>query len=272
MTIRRRRPIPVWERGQSQGRRSPTRSRRPRAYDGGQPTRSGGWRRRTGFNSVRSNPLRSGLVGLVIAGTAAPIAIQRYDAVSRVDPAHERLVLLPPQPQMDDLAVAEAWRTAEQQQTQAAGDTQAAEREQTITANLERYREYNIPRELAEQIYDNAVKAEVDPDLAFGLVHAESSFKNSATSHVGAVGLTQLMPRTAEWLEPGVTRSQLRNPETNLRIGLGYLKTLVDKYDGDTKLALLAYNRGPGTVDRVLKRGGNPDNGYEDLVNKRRRG
>jgi soluble lytic murein transglycosylase-like protein len=206
-------------------------------------------------------------VGLVIAGTAAPIAIQRYETVTRNDPQHERLVLLPMQPRMDDEAVAEAWRTAEQQETQTAA---AADREQTIAANLDRYSEYKIPRELAEQIYDNAIEAEVDPDLAFGLVHAESSFRNSATSHVGAVGLTQLMPRTAEWLEPGVSRSQLRNPDVNLRIGFGYLKSLVDKYDGNTKLALLAYNRGPGTVDRVLKRGGNPDNGYEDLVNKRR--
>jgi soluble lytic murein transglycosylase-like protein len=40
----------------------------------------------------------------------------------------------------------------------------------------------------------------------------------------------------------------------------------MDKYDGDQRLALLAYNRGPGTVDRVLKRGGDPDNGYADAV------
>ena len=98
----------------------------------------------------------------------------------------------------------------------------------------------------------------------------ESGFKNSATSHVGAIGLTQLMPATARWLKPGVTRSQLRDSETNLSIGFRYLRELIEKYDGDTELALLAYNRGPGTVDRVLKRGGNPDNGYADMVMGRR--
>ena len=87
-----------------------------------------------------------------------------------------------------------------------------------------------------------------------------------ATSRVGAVGLTQLMPATAKWLEPGTTRDDLRDTETNLRIGFGYLRDLIDKYDGDENLALSAYNRGPGTVDRILKRGGNPDNGYSAFV------
>ena len=64
----------------------------------------------------------------------------------------------------------------------------------------------------------------------------------------------------------GTTRADLRDQETNLRIGFKYLKQLVDKYDGNENLALTAYNRGPGTVDRVLKRGGNPDNGYADFV------
>jgi hypothetical protein len=67
-------------------------------------------------------------------------------------------------------------------------------------------------------------------------------------------------------MEPGVTRAQLRDPETNLRIGFKYLRYLIDKYEGDEKLALLAYNRGPGTVDRALRQGRNPDNGYADFV------
>ena len=55
-------------------------------------------------------------------------------------------------------------------------------------------------------------------------------------------------------------------PGTNLRIGFNYLKKLIDRYEGDEGLALTAYNRGPGTVDRILKRGGDPDNGYADAV------
>lgn len=129
-----------------------------------------------------------------------------------------------------------------------------------------RKRGFGVTPALAEQIARVADEYGIAPEVAFGLVSAESSFRNQATSRVGAVGLTQLMPRTARWMEPGVTGSQLRDPETNLRIGFKYLRYLLDKYEGDEKLALLAYNRGPGTVDNALKRGRDPDNGYADFV------
>lgn len=126
--------------------------------------------------------------------------------------------------------------------------------------------EYKIPTSLAKDIYEAAVANKIAPKTAFGLVRAESSFRTSATSPVGATGLTQLMPATARWLAPGTTRQQLRDPDTNLRIGFKYLRQLIDKYDGNEKLALTAFNRGPGTVDKLLKRGRNPDNGYAEKV------
>jgi soluble lytic murein transglycosylase-like protein len=127
-------------------------------------------------------------------------------------------------------------------------------------------RTYKIPTALAKQIFVAAVENDIEPATAFGLVRAESSFRTAAVSPVGATGLTQLMPATARWLAPGTTRSQLRDPETNLNIGFKYLRQLIEKYDGNEKLALTAYNRGPGTVDRLLKRGRNPDNGYAEKV------
>lgn len=129
-----------------------------------------------------------------------------------------------------------------------------------------RARGYRVPDTLAEQIVEAATDHGIEPDVAFGLVATESGFQRTARSHVGAVGLAQLMPATARWLEPGTTRKDLENPETNLRLGLRYLSTLIEKYDGNTELALTAYNRGPGTVDRVLRRGGDPDNGYAGKV------
>jgi len=123
-----------------------------------------------------------------------------------------------------------------------------------------------VSPELATEISVAALRHDIDPEIAFGLVRAESSFRNTATSPVGAVGLTQLMPRTASWMQPGVSRAELRNPSTNLDIGFRYLRYLLDKYDGNEDLALLAYNRGPGTVDRALRRGMNPDNGYAAFV------
>jgi soluble lytic murein transglycosylase-like protein len=136
----------------------------------------------------------------------------------------------------------------------------------------EKYREsgFKVSDRLAAQIHEAAKENGIEPAVAFGLVKTESGFKTSATSHVGAIGLTQLMPATARWLKPGTTRSDLRDTETNLNIGFKYLADLIEKYDGNTKLALLAYNRGPGTVDRLLKRGRNPDNGYADMVYGRR--
>ncbi|HET7460023.1 MAG TPA: lytic transglycosylase domain-containing protein [Longimicrobium sp.] len=143
-------------------------------------------------------------------------------------------------------------------------DTKLAQAE----ALASRYREagYKVTPALARQIHAAATANHIDPTVAFGLVRTESAFKSSATSPVGAVGLTQLMPSTARFIRRGVTRSDLRNPEVNLSIGFRYLRDLIEKYDGDTELALTAYNRGPGTVDRVLKRGGDPDNGYAGMV------
>ncbi|HEX8245677.1 MAG TPA: lytic transglycosylase domain-containing protein [Longimicrobium sp.] len=134
-----------------------------------------------------------------------------------------------------------------------------------------RDRGFKVTPALARAIKKAADANRIPAELAFGLVRTESGFKNTATSPVGAVGLTQLMPATARMFQRGITRSDLRNPEVNLRIGFRYLRELMDKYDGDTELALTAYNRGPGTVDRVLKRGGDPDNGYADMVLGRRR-
>lgn len=125
---------------------------------------------------------------------------------------------------------------------------------------------YAVSGEMAATIARAARRHDISLDVAFGLVRTESEFKNHATSRVGAIGLAQLMPRTAAWLRPGTTRRDLRDPAINVDLGFGYLKSLRKRYDGDMAMALLAYNRGPGTVDKVLKRGGNPDNGYATKV------
>jgi soluble lytic murein transglycosylase-like protein len=279
---RRRKPPAPWDRRSELPRHPNGRARRrwPRAYDGGTPEEEGVNRRyrrkfegdrRTGaarharkrqaLDSLRQSPIRNGLVGLAVVGTAAPLAVNRYQTALRTDASHERIVTAEPETRMSDDSVTAAWEALEMAQ-----NSEEVDRERVIEESLERYAAYPLDRDLAERIYDRALEAEVDPEIAFGLIRAESSFRNTSTSVVGAVGLTQLMPRTAAWLEPGVTTRQLRDPDTNLRIGLKYLKQLTDKYKGDVDLALVAYNRGPGTVDRALKRGQNPDNGYSAFV------
>lgn len=127
-------------------------------------------------------------------------------------------------------------------------------------------RHFDIPLELASSIHEAAHEAAVDPVLAFGLVRVESSFRRTAVSWAGAVGYTQVMPATARWMDPAVGRADLFRSEVNLRLGFEYLSYLMEYYDGDVRLALTAYNRGPGTVDRLLQMGRDPENGYADKV------
>jgi soluble lytic murein transglycosylase-like protein len=219
-------------------------------------------RRRGTLETLRQSPVRNGLIGLAVAGTAAPIAINQLQQALRTDPSHERVATTSAGAQpATDQSVSAVWNGMAEEAA-----TASATRESVIQQKMQEYASYGLDRGMAEGIYDMAQKANIDPDVAFGLVRTESSFKTTAKSNVGAIGLTQLMPRSAAWLEPGTTRSDLRDPETNLRIGFHYLRQLIDRYEGDLALALTAYNRGPGTVDRVLKRGGNPDNGYAGMV------
>jgi soluble lytic murein transglycosylase-like protein len=125
---------------------------------------------------------------------------------------------------------------------------------------------YRISGDLAREIHDAAREEGIDPDLAFRLVRVESMFNPRARSPVGALGLTQLMPGTARWFDRSLTREGILEPRTNLRVGFRYLHRLIDKYGGNLELALLAYNRGDGAVDRDLARGRDPENGYSRRV------
>jgi len=123
--------------------------------------------------------------------------------------------------------------------------------------------QYGIPAGLAAKVFDASIRAGVEPELAFRLVRLESEFNPRAVSKVGALGLTQLMPSTAKLYDATVTREKLFVPETNLRVGFKYLRTLLDMYKGNVRLALLAYNRGEDAVWRDIRAGVNPGNGYD---------
>ena len=126
---------------------------------------------------------------------------------------------------------------------------------------------YGVAPDLAVAIHDIAMAEGIEPDLAFRLVRAESEFNERATSPVGAVGLTQVMPGTARYYVRGVSRKHLYERHLNLHVGFRYLRGLIRQYKS-VRLALLVYNRGPGPVEAALKRGDDPANGYENMVAK----
>jgi soluble lytic murein transglycosylase-like protein len=94
-----------------------------------------------------------------------------------------------------------------------------------------------------------AQKHNIPPDLFLRLVHQESRWNHEAVSHAGAIGLAQLMPGTA-----AVLRVDPTNPAQNLEGGARYLRQQYDEF-GSWRLALAAYNAGPGAVK---KHGGIP--------------
>ncbi len=98
-----------------------------------------------------------------------------------------------------------------------------------------------------DQIVDRASKKyNVNSDLIKAVVRAESDFDVKCTSSKGAMGLMQLMPGTAK--ELGVKNPY--DPEENIMAGTRYLKSLIDRYDGNIPLSLAAYNWGMGNVER----------------------
>jgi soluble lytic murein transglycosylase-like protein len=95
-----------------------------------------------------------------------------------------------------------------------------------------------------------AANHDLDPRLLAALVWSESAFQPDAVSSAGAIGLTQLMPETAATL--GVDP---HDPQQNLEGGARFLRMMLDRF-GSERLALAAYNAGPGRVERA---GGVPD-------------
>jgi soluble lytic murein transglycosylase len=111
-------------------------------------------------------------------------------------------------------------------------------------------------RRLAISIVKEAHANGVDPLLVVAVIRCESSFNPLAVSHVGAMGLMQVMPDTGKWLaekrgyDLGRTQN-LHDTELNIELGTAYLASLIVQF-GTVEHALVAYNAGPGAAKKIL--------------------
>jgi soluble lytic murein transglycosylase len=110
--------------------------------------------------------------------------------------------------------------------------------------------EQRFPMPFRNSVVKRAGDINLDPAYVYGLIRQESRFIMDARSHVGASGLMQVMPATARWTAKKIglvnfTADQITDRDTNIAIGTGYLKLVLDDFAGSMPLAAAAYNAGP---------------------------
>ena len=110
----------------------------------------------------------------------------------------------------------------------------------------------NYPMAYRDDVIKNAAATAVPESLIYAIMRTESNYFPAALSPVGAVGLMQIMPSTAETISKGAS-ARLATPELNIRLGAKHLKSLLDLYDKNVQLAAAAYNAGAGNVKKWQK-------------------
>lgn len=118
---------------------------------------------------------------------------------------------------------------------------------------------YLYPTKYEEYVYKYSEELNIDPMLTFAIIKTESNFDEKIESKSGAIGLMQLMDKTAQEqakkLKIEYTKEMLYDPETNLKLGLNYFNMLFDYFNQNYVLAFAAYNAGLGNVQKWIKEG-----------------
>jgi soluble lytic murein transglycosylase len=106
------------------------------------------------------------------------------------------------------------------------------------------------PLRYEETIRQASEENDLEPAFVAAVIYTESRFRPDVKSHQGAYGLMQLLPQSARYIErnSGI-EGDFRDPQVNIRLGTWFLGYLNDRYDGDERLMLAAYNSGEGSVD-----------------------
>jgi len=105
----------------------------------------------------------------------------------------------------------------------------------------------------AELVEKYAQEYHLQIPLIYAVMKAESGFREEVESPKGAIGLMQITKKTGTWIASRLevadfSPEALKNPETNIRFGCWYLSYLMERFNGNSELALAAYNAGEGTV------------------------
>ena len=113
-------------------------------------------------------------------------------------------------------------------------------------------------KEYSEYVEKYSKEYDVDADLIYAIIKAESNFESKAVSNQNAQGLMQLMYSTAEEIAESIdlelTEENIFEPEINIQLGTKYISKLLEKYEC-IEVALAAYNAGSGNVDKWIKNG-----------------
>lgn len=136
----------------------------------------------------------------------------------------------------------------------------------TIVMLVDHHSRLNVDR--TEVPWSIIKSHEMMTHITLSLIDIESNGKTFAKSSKKAYGLTQLLLPTARDYVPGVTVSELYDQETNIRIFFMHFERLLKKYNGNLTKVLDSWNRGEGTVDKLLARNIDPANGYSASIYK----
>ena len=130
----------------------------------------------------------------------------------------------------------------------------------TSILTLSKAKEWNQIQLRFPMAYESLVRMEADqqtvsPALIYGVIRRESAFDPNIVSSARAQGLMQLIPPTAKQVArglrlPALSKKQIFEPETNIKLGTAYLKTLLKRFDQNYALATASYNAGPHRMKR----------------------
>ncbi len=128
-----------------------------------------------------------------------------------------------------------------------------------------------FPVEHKQQVIEASKDKEIDPPWVFAMIRQESAFMSDANSSAGALGLMQLMPRTARSVARKLkmrnpSKQELFTPQKNIQLGTTYLEQVYQQLDKNPVLAIAAYNAGPHRVKRWLPENNMPADIWIELV------